>query len=114
MTLSRWQARKRAKCDNGDAKSVMMVVIPLFSSEISARMKVPRGTSKVRGALLRVRFSGSMGLRTEDGSRAENAAPQWQTANLVAPLLRRFAFVSFGSRLLSFLCLCGLTHRRLM
>jgi hypothetical protein len=53
---------KRAKCDNGDAKSVMMVVIPLFSSENSARMKVPRGTSKGRGALLRVRFSGSMGL----------------------------------------------------
>jgi hypothetical protein len=59
-------------------------------------------------------FSGAMGLRTEDGSRTENEAQQWQPANLVARLLRVFAFVSFGSRLLSFLCLCGLTHRRLM
>jgi hypothetical protein len=50
----------------------------------------------------------------EPGPTAENEAQQWRGVNLVAQLFRLFAFVSFGSTLCSFLCLCGLTHRRLM
>jgi hypothetical protein len=72
-------------------------------------------------ARLRVRFNGGDAFTdrqepvpTEERSQTKMRRRGWQATDLVAQLLGLVAFGWFGSTLSSFLCLCGLTHRRSM